>query len=125
MRDEYAAGIQYINHANRLKGAAFTDIAKHLIEHAFQEFDHASTDAEILKYYGTPAVIEISPVSVSNDNLEMLRQNKAFEETAISLYDEIQKELELAGDPGNADKIRQIIIQEQEHKLDLITALGE
>jgi bacterioferritin len=73
---------------------------------------------------GTPAVTP-KPVRVSEDAEEMLRFDLANENETVRNYRERVKQCEALGEYAIAEHIREILIQEQEHQIDLATALGK
>lgn len=121
---EYAAGIQYTQHASMLKGTAYFAIAKELEEHAKDEFGHASILSELIQYLGGIPTTQVAPISTSMDNNEMLRQDLKGEYDAIRRYLQRIHQLEALGMYDSAQKIRNIVVTEQEHAIDLEIALG-
>ena len=76
------------------------------------------------------AIIEMpsvtpKPVRTSEDAREMLRFDLSNENDTIRNYRERVRQCEALGEFGMAEQIRQILIQEQDHQIDLATALGE
>lgn len=121
---EYAAGIQYTQHASMLKGAAYFAIAEELEEHAKDEFGHANELSVLIQYLGGVPTTQVAPVSTSMDNVEMLRQDLRGEYDAIRRYLQRIQQLEALGMYDSAQKIRNIAVAEQEHAIDLEIALG-
>lgn len=121
---EYAAAIQYVNHSAMLKTAPYLHIAEELRKHADEEFGHAKILADLINYYGGIPSVGIEAVKTSDDNDGMLRLNLESEQTAISRYTERIKQATEADEFALVEKLQGIIADEQEHKLDLMTALG-
>ncbi|WLR43214.1 ferritin-like domain-containing protein [Bacillus carboniphilus] len=121
---EYAAAVQYAQHANMLKGAAYFTIAEELNEHAKDEFGHAIILNELIQYLGGIPMTQVAPVSTSLDNIDMLRQDLQGEYDAIHRYLQRINQLESLGMYDSSEKIREIATQEQEHAIDLEMALG-
>ena len=121
---EYQAIIAYVVYSQTLKGAEYMAIAKELETHAGQELAHAITIAKHIDYLGgTPASVP-KPVKNTDDNKEMLRADLQNETDTIRNYRERVKQCEALGEYGIAEDVREILRQEQEHQMDLATALG-
>jgi bacterioferritin len=65
------------------------------------------------------------PVKLSEDAQDMLRADLENENATIRAYRQRVKECEALGEYAMAEEIREILRQEQEHQIDLATALGE
>jgi bacterioferritin len=121
---EYQAIIAYVVYSQVLKGAQYMTIAKELELHAAQELKHALTIAKHIDYLGgTPAAVP-KPVKVTDKAEEMLRADLANETETIKNYRARVPQCERLGEYGIAEDIREILRQEQEHQIDLATALG-
>jgi bacterioferritin len=121
---EYQAIIAYVVYSQVLKGAQYMSIAKELELHAAQELKHALTIAKHIDYLGgTPAAVP-KPVKVTDKAEEMLRADLANETETIKNYRARVPQCERLGEYGIAEDIREILRQEQEHQIDLATALG-
>ncbi len=92
---EYQAIIAYVVYSQVLTGAQYMDIAAQLESHAKQELDHALILSRQIDYLGKMPAVTPKPVRTSKNPEDMLR------------YD-----------------LRQILMQEQDHQIDLATALG-
>ncbi len=122
---EYQAIIGYVVYSQVLKGAEYMDIASQLEIHAKQELDHALMISRQIDYLGKmPAVIP-RPVRTSKEAREMLRFDLENENETIRNYRERIRQCEALGEFAMAEQIRQILVQEQDHQIDLATALGE
>jgi bacterioferritin len=122
---EYQAIIAYVVYSQVLKGAAYMSIAKELELHATEELQHALIIAKQIDYLGgTPTVVPKS-VKLSEDPDDLLRFDLANETETIREYRERLRQCEALGEFAMSEHIRQILIQEQEHQIDLATALGE
>ena len=122
---EYQAIIAYVVYSQTLKGAAYMAIAKELEAHAAQELDHAITIAKHIEYLGGTPAVTPKPVKVISDAAGMLRADLDNETQTIRAYRERLKQCEALEEFGIAEDLREIIRQEQEHQMDLATALGE
>ena len=121
---EYQAIIAYVVYSQMLKGAAYMAIAKELEKHAGEELAHALTIAKHIDYLGGTPVVVPKPVVVTDDAKEMLRADLNNESETIRHYRRRLKECEAIGEYAIAEDIREILRQEQEHLIDLATALG-
>jgi bacterioferritin len=122
---EYQAIIAYVVYSQVLKGAAFMNIADQLQIHAKQELDHALILSRQIDYLGkTPTVIP-KPVRISEDSKELLRFDLENENETIRNYRIRVRQCEALGEFALAEQIRQILVDEQDHQIDLATALGE
>ena len=65
------------------------------------------------------------PVKLSEDAITMLRADLANENDTVKNYRQRVKECEELGEFAIGEEIREILKQEQEHQIDLATALGE
>ena len=122
---EYQAIIAYVNYSQVLKGAQYMSIAKELEQHAREELDHALVIAKQIDYLGGMPSVTAKPVKTSEKAEDMLRFDLANETETIRNYRERVRQCEALGEFAMAEQIRQILVQEQEHQIDLATALGE
>jgi bacterioferritin len=122
---EYQAIIGYVVYSQVLKGAAYMNIADQLAIHAKQELDHALTISRQIDYLGKMPTVTPQPVRTSEDPKAMLRFDLENENETIRNYRERIKQCEALGEYAMAEQIRQILVQEQDHQIDLATALGE
>jgi len=121
---EYAAAIQYIQHVAMIKGAAYGSIKKELAVHANEEIQHAFTLADQITFLGGVPTMTVDKVYTHEDTIEMLKQDLAGEEDAVARYSvriDQAEELKLL---ALGQKLREILIMEQEHVMDLQEALG-
>jgi bacterioferritin len=122
---EYQSIISYVVYSQVMKGAAYMTIAKELEKHAKEELDHALIIAKQIDYLGgTPTVAPV-PVKMTTDNEELLRLDLANENETIRNYRERVLQCEALGEYAMAEQIRDILVAEQEHQIDLATALGK
>ena len=121
---EYQAIIAYTVYSQVLKGAAYTDIARELELHAAEELQHALKIAKQIDYLGGMPSVTAKPVKVSEKAEEMLQFDLDSENETIRNYRERVRQCESLGEYAMAEHIRDILVQEQEHQIDLATALG-
>ena len=121
---EYQAIIAYTVYSQVLKGAAYTDIARELELHAGEELQHAIKIAKQIDYLGGMPGVMPKPVKTSNDPVEMLRADLENERATVGRYRERIRQAEAMGEFALSETLRAIIVQEQEHEIDLAAALG-
>jgi bacterioferritin len=122
---EYQAIISYVVYSQVLKGAANMTIAQELEKHAKEELDHALIIAKQIDYLGGTPTVSTVPVKMSTDDQELLRLDLNNENETIRNYRERVVQCEALGEYAMAEQIRAILVQEQEHQIDLATALGK
>src|SRR5579864_890079 len=122
---EYQAIISYVVYSQVLSGAEYMDIADQLEIHAKQELDHALTISRQIDYLGKMPAVTPKPVRTSKNAKEMLRFDLENENETIRNYRDRIRQCEALGEYAMAEQIRQILVQEQDHQIDLATALGE
>jgi bacterioferritin len=122
---EYQAVIAYVVYSQVIKGAAYMAIAKELEVHASEELAHAIIIAKQIDYLGGAPTAVPALVKTSEDTKQMLRFDLQNEFVTIQNYRERVRQCEELGEYAMAEHIREILIQEQEHLIDLATALGE
>ena len=122
---EYQAIIAYVVYSQVLKGAQYMNIAKELEVHAGEELAHAITIAKHIDYLGGMPTATPKPVVLSEDPKTMLRADLTNENDTIREYRQRVKDCEALSEYAIAEDIREILRQEQEHQVDLATALGE
>src|SRR5215468_9993451 len=122
---EYQAIIAYVVYSQAIKGAEYMNIADQLEAHAHDELKHALIISRQIDYLGKMPSVTPKPVRTSDDPREMLRFDLENENETIRNYRERVRQCEALGEFAMAEQIRQILIQEQDHQIDLATALGE
>jgi bacterioferritin len=122
---EYQAIIAYVVYSQVLKGAEYMDIAAQLEIHAKQELDHALILSRQIDYLGKMPLVTPKPVRTSENARDMLRYDLDNENETIRNYRDRIPQCEAIGEYAMAEQIRGILVQEQDHQIDLATALGE
>ena len=122
---EYQAIIAYVVYSQVLKGAEYMSIAQELEKHAGEELQHAITIAKQIDYLGKMPVTSPKPVRTSKNAKDMLRYDLDNENETIRNYRDRIPQCEALGEYAMAEQIREILVQEQDHQIDLATALGE
>ena len=121
---EYQAIIAYVVYSQVLKGAQYMKIAGELAVHAGEELAHALIISKQIDYLGGMPTTTPKPVKTSEKPEEMLRFDLDNENETIQHYRERVRQCEELGEYAMCEQIRQILVQEQEHQIDLATALG-
>jgi len=122
---EYQAIIAYVVYSQVLKGAEYMSIAKELETHAAEELSHALIISGQIDYLGGTPTVSPKPVKMSEDARELLRFDLENESETIRQYRRRVKQCEALNEFAIAEHIREILKDEQEHLIDLATALGE
>ncbi|HET7079667.1 MAG TPA: ferritin-like domain-containing protein [Chloroflexia bacterium] len=121
---EYQAIISYVIYSQVLKGAEYMSIASELEVHAGQELQHALTISKQIDYFGGMPTAVPKPVRTSEKAEDMLRFDLENENETVRNYRERVRQAEALGEFALAEDLREIVRQEQEHQIDLATALG-
>jgi bacterioferritin len=121
---EYQAIIAYVVYSQVLKGAQYMSIAAELEKHAAEELQHALIVAKQIDYLGGQPSVTPMPVKTSERAEEMLAFDLENENETIRNYRERVRQCEALGEYAMAEHIREILVNEQEHQIDLATALG-
>lgn len=121
---EYKAIIQYVIFSQKLDGARYMDIAEELEVHAHQELDHAIAIAKQLDYFGAYPTHQPKPVEVSEENEGMLWADLRAEDDTVANYRTRIQQAQEAGEFALAEVLQEIIREEQDHQIDLASALG-
>jgi bacterioferritin len=101
------------------------DIAAQLETHAKQELDHALIISRQIDYLGKMPAVTPKPVRTSKHPRDMLRYDLDNENETIRNYRDRIPQCEALGEYAMVEQIREILVQEQDHQIDLATALGE
>jgi bacterioferritin len=121
---EYSAAIQYVQHAAVITGPEYESIQKELLIHSQEEMAHAVMLSDQINFLGGVPTVDVEKREVSANSKEMLKQDLAGEENAIQRYKERIAQAESLQEYGLRRVLEDILIQEEEHKRDLLTVLG-
>src|SRR6478609_3837093 len=121
---EYKAIIQYVIFSQKLDTARFQNIAGELEKHAHEELDHALAIARQIDYYGAYPTHTPAAVEVSEENEAMLWSDLRAEDDTIDQYRQRIRQAEELGEFALAEVLQELIKQEQDHQIDLASALG-
>jgi len=121
---EYQAIMAYVVYSQVLKGAQYMNIAGELEKHAAEELDHALKLSNQIDYFGGMPNATAKPVKLTEDPVEMLRADLENERVTIANYRTRVRQADAMGEFALSEILREILVQEQEHLIDLATALG-
>ena len=121
---EYQAVIAYTVYSQKIKGAAYGQIAKELEKHAGEELEHAIAIAKQVDYLGGDPVTVPKAVKTSDKAEDMLRFDLNNERDTIVNYRQRIRQADELGEFALSEILRKIIAQEQDHLIDLADALG-
>src|SRR6188472_1748903 len=121
---EYKAIIQYVVFSSTLKGAEYGDIAEELKVHASEELAHALEVAKQIDYLGGDPTVTVKDAEYSQDSKKMLEIDLKQEQETIRNYRDRIRQAERYGEYALSEALRDIIVQEQDHEIDLKDALG-
>ncbi len=122
---EYQAIIAYVVYSQVIKGPEYMLIAQELEAHAHEELQHALTLSKQIDYLGGSPTVTPKPVKTSDKAKDMLRFDLDAENETVRNYRERVQQCEALSEYAMGEDIREILVQEQEHQIDLATALGE
>jgi bacterioferritin len=121
---EYQAIISYVIYSQVLKGAPYMKVAAELERHAGEELSHALLISKQIDYLGGMPITTPKEVRTSEKAEEMLRFDLDNETETIQHYRQRVRQCEALGEFALAERLREILVQEQDHQMELATALG-
>lgn len=124
LRREYQAVIAYVVYSQVIKGAEYMKVAAELEKHAGEELKHALIISKQIDYLGGQPATEPMPVKTSDKAKDMLKFDLDNETTTITAYRTRVRQCEAIGEYAMAEHIRSILVEEQDHQIELATALG-
>ena len=122
---EYQAIIAYTVYSNVISGAKWMNIAAELKLLAAQELQHAMIIADQVDYLGGMPTATPKTVKLSKKPEDMIRFDLDNETETIRNYRERVRQCEDLQEYAMGEKIREILIDEQDHQIALATALGK
>ena len=121
---EYKAIIQYVVYSQVIDEPQYMTIAAELEKHAHEELDHALKLSKQLDYFGVYPTTTPAKVETSDDPRQMLQFDLQAEDETVANYRERIMQANALGEFALAEELQEIIRQEQDHQIDLATALG-
>jgi len=122
---EYAALIQYVQHASVITGAEYESVIAELLVHANEEMQHAISLSDQIDWLGGVPAVDVQVIKTSSDSTKMLEQDLEGELDAVRRYRERIAEAEALREYGLRRVLEDILIMEEEHARDLMTVLGK
>ena len=122
---EYAAAVQYVQHAATITGPEYDAVQKELLLHSQEEMQHAVTLSDQIAFLGGVPTVDVEAREISPKSKVMLEQDLKGEEYAIRRYKERIGQAEALKEYGLRRALEDILIMEEEHKRDLMTVLGK
>lgn len=128
---EHAARAQYLSHATTITGENADQIIARLEEIAGDELKHEGLFRQCLEILDAPPSIRMAPGHPAKGTAQILQVNLKDERDAIDFYRTILEELartraELKYEYEFIEhRMRHVIMDEEEHALELRTLLGE
>jgi len=120
---EFAAAIQYVQHASAITGAKYEGIQKELVIHSQEEMAHAVMLSDQIDFLGGTPTVNVEKREVAKDSLAMLKQDIKGEDFAIRRYHQRIEQAEALKLFGLRRVLEDILILEEEHKRDLAMVL--
>ena len=114
-----------VAHAEFMLDNTHMNISDELAVHAGEELAHALIIANQIDYLGGMPTVTAKPVKTSEKATDMLQFDLDNETETIRNYRERVDQCEALGEYAMSEEIREILRQEQEHQIDLATALGK
>jgi bacterioferritin len=121
---EYQAIIAYVIYSQTIKGAEYMQIAEELKKHAGQELEHALKIANQIDYLNGTPTNKPKEVKMSEKAKDMLKFDLENERQTLMNYRKRVCQADEMGEYALGEVLREIMAQEQEHLIDLATALG-
>ena len=122
---EFAAAVQYVQHASVITGPEYDSIAKELVVHSNEEMMHAQKLSDIISDMGGVPTIVVEERKISSDSKILLEQDLEGEELAISRYKTRVAQAEELGEYGVRRILEDILMDEEEHRRDVLSSLGK
>jgi bacterioferritin len=121
---EYAAAIQYFQHAAVIGGLYFA-FAADLLTHGDEEIGHAKKLNDLIAFHGGIPLVETASRFMASNPTSMLKQDYEGELDAIARYKDHIKAAEAIGETGIVSVLLDILADEEHHANDLRSVLAE
>jgi bacterioferritin len=125
LQREFQAVIAYVNYSQKLKGAAYMNIAGELEVHAKEELAHALKLSYWIDLLGGDPAVTAKSVKTSEKNEDMLRFDLENEKETIRNYRRRVRQADTLNEFALGEDLREILRDESDHLNSLATALGE
>lgn len=120
---EYAAAVQYVQHAAVITGPEYDSIAKELIVHSNEEMAHAVSVSTIISDLWWVPSVEVEKRETSWESKVLLEQDLFWEELAISMYKDLISIAEELKEYWVRRILEDILMDEEEHRRDILSSL--
>jgi len=121
---EYAAAIQYVQHASLITWPEYDSISAELIVHSNEEMWHAVVVSTIIADLWWIPSVDVEKREISSNSKKMLEQDLKGEELAISMYKQLIGMAEELKEYWIRRKLEDILMDEEEHRRDILSSLG-
>jgi len=122
---EYAAAVQYVQHSSLITWPEYDSISAELVIHSNEEMWHAVVVSTIIADLWWIPTLDVEKRETSHDSKTMLEQDLAGEELAISMYKQLVGMAEDLKEYGIRRKLEDILMDEEEHRRDIMSSLGK
>lgn len=120
---EYAAAIQYFQHASTLTGLYFAFVGE-LSDHGAEEVSHAKLLNEHINFLGGIPLTAVAPTYSASSSIEMLMQDRVAEADAVARYTERIGQAQELGLMGTIALLQDILKDEENHLNDIRSILS-
>jgi len=120
---EFAALIQYVQHAAVITGPQYDAITAELVVHSNEEHAHAISLSDQIDFLGGIPAVDVGDIHISPDSKTMLELDLEGELDAIARYKQRVAQAEKLQEYGLRRALEDILIVEEEHARDLQSAL--
>lgn len=120
---EYAAAIQYFQHAAVIAGN-LSAFAGELTAHGGEEIDHAKKLNDHINFLGGIPAVTVAQIFTASDATAMLQMDLDGESDAIAIYKSLITLCRASEDYGTEAILLEILADEEHHANDLRTWLG-
>lgn len=119
LANEYTAIISYLLYSRLVNGAPRLELAAFFEGEITDELEHAKFLSNKIVALGGVPVTEPAPVTLSQDNSEMLKLALKAERETIARYTKRIRQAEQAGEVALKVELENLIAEETRHKEDL------
>lgn len=119
LANEYTAIISYLLYSRLVNGAPRLELAAFFESEITDELEHAKFLSNKIVALGGEPVTEPAPVTLSQDNSEMLKLALKAERETIARYTTRIRQAEQAGEVALKVELENLIAEETRHKEDL------
>jgi bacterioferritin len=122
---EYRSIVQYTQHIATIKGAKYQALVEEMRRHVGQELTHAMTLADQIDFLGGVPTMDVPPIAVDIDEDAALQADLALETNQLQRYRDRVTQAGNMGLPDVAEALKPMLMQTQDHVMELQMALGQ